>query len=340
MIKKGYEMYNLFLVQTPFQLFNTIEAKNRFHAKEKNILLIIYKGNQKNYDQMKMILDYDNEWFNVIEIDFFSKIQKFFYPILIKSIIDKLNTYKINNIYVALYRNIAAHIVNSVEHNNTIIYDDGNNIFKTINFINKSQKKSFPFLRKMISIVSRRKTEVNFLYDCKIFTLFDISSFKALKNEIIENDFSYFKSKIENLKKEENVFFIGSRMIDNGISKDVFEASLEKVVKFYRVKNKKVIYVPHRYEDIKYLDSLSQKLKFILTPFSSIIEFEFIMKGIDPSEVSTFRSTAVDTLHIIYNPEVRIFKIGLDKIEKSKREEFTLVYRNFENKKYEIESII
>ena len=259
---------------------------------------------------------------------------------MIKGIIGKLNTYRINNIYVALYRNIAAHIINSVEHKNTIIYDDGNNIFKTIDFINKSQKKSFPFFRKMISIISRRKTEVNFLYDCKIFTLFDISSFKALKNEIIQNDFSYFKSKIKNLKKEEDIFFIGSRMIDNGISRDIFESSLEKVVEFYREMNKSVLYVPHRYEDIEYLDQLSKKLKFILTPFSSIIEFEFIMKGIDPSEVATFRSTAVDTLKIIYDTKVRVFKIGLDKIEKTKQNEFTLVYRNFENKKYEIENII
>ena len=333
-------MYNLFLVQTPFQLFNAIEAKNRFHHNEKNILIIIHKGNKKNYDQMKMILDYDKEWFDVIEIDFFSRVQKLFYPILIKDIIGKLNMYRINNIYVALYRNIAAHIINSVEHKNTIIYDDGNNIFKTIDFINKRQKKSFTFFRKMISIISRRKTEVTFLYSCKIFTLFDISSFKALKNEIMQNDFSYFKSKIKNLKKEKNVFFIGSRMIDNGISKDVFESSLEKVVAVYREMNKNVLYVPHRYEDLKYLDSLSEKLKFILTPFSSIIEFEFIMQGIDPSEVATFRSTAVDTLKIIYNPEVRVFKMDLDKIEKNKQEEFKLVYRNFENKKYEIENLV
>lgn len=332
-------MYNLFLVQTPFQLFNATEAKNRFHTNEKNILIIIHKGNQKNYDQINIILDYDKEWFDIIEIDFFSMAQKLFYPILIKNIIDKLNTYKINNIYVALYRNIAAHIIHSVEHKHTIIYDDGNNIFKTINFINKSQKKSFPFFRKMISIVSRRKTEVNFLYDCKIFTLFDISSFKALKNEIIENDFSYFKSKIKSLTKEEDVFFIGSRMIDNGISKDIFEVSLEKVVRFYKEINKNVIYVPHRYENIEYLDRLSKELKFVLTPFSSIIEFEFIMKGIDPSEVATFRSTAVDTLSIIYGSEIRVFQIDLDKIEYLKREEFSLVYQNFENKKYNIENI-
>ncbi|MBD3808716.1 MAG: hypothetical protein IE880_08395, partial [Epsilonproteobacteria bacterium] len=50
-------MYNLFLVQTPFQLFNAVEAKNRFHLNQKNILIIIHKGNQKNLDQIKKILE-------------------------------------------------------------------------------------------------------------------------------------------------------------------------------------------------------------------------------------------------------------------------------------------
>jgi hypothetical protein len=63
------------------------------------------------------------------------------------------------------------------------------------------------------------------------------------------------------------------------------------------------------------------------------------MKGIDPSEVATFRSTAVDTLQIIYNPEIRIFKIGLERIAKNKEEEFSLVYKNFSNKGYEMEEV-
>lgn len=333
-------MYNLFLVQTPFQLFNAIEAKNRFHHDEKNILIIIDKGKQKNLEQINKILDYDNEWFKIVQIEFVTKLQRLLYPLFIRSIIDKLNSLKINNIYVALYRNIAAHIINSVKYEKSIIYDDGNNIFKTISFLNNNKKKSFHFFRKMISTLVFRKTDIDFIYKSTIFTLFDISLFENIRNEVVQNDFSYFKTKIKNLQKEEDVFFIGSRMIDNGISKDIFESSLKNVVEYYRTVNINVIYVPHRYEDIEYLGSLSKELKFILTPFSSIIEFEFIMKGIDPSKVSTFRSTAVDTLKIIYNTDVRIFKIGLDKIEKTKQEEFKLVYRNFENKKYDLESIV
>jgi hypothetical protein len=269
-----------------------------------------------------------------------TRVQKLFYPVLIKSIIKKLNSLQINTIYVALYRNIAAHIINSVKHENTVIYDDGNNIFKTIDFLDKNKKKSFQFFRKIISVLFLRKTGIDFIYESTLFTLFDISLFKNIKNKIIQNDFSYFKTRIQNLKKEEDVFFIGSRMIDNGISREVFEASLEKVVKFYKKRNKNVKYVPHRYENLEYLDGLSHKLNFLLTPFSSIIEFEFIMKGIDPSEVATFRSTAVDTLKIIYNTKVMIFKIEFNQIDKNKQDEFKLVYKNFENKKYEIESII
>jgi hypothetical protein len=91
---------------------------------------------------------------------------------------------------------------------------------------------------------------------------------------------------------------------------------------------------------LEYLEKLAKKFNFTLMPFSSIIEFEFIMKGIDPSEVATFRSTAVDTLKIIYDADVRIFKMDLENLDKNKWDEFNLVYQNFENKNYEIESII
>ena len=333
-------MHNLFLVQTPFQLFNVIEVKNRFHTNEENILIIIYKGQERNLEQINKILEYDDKWLEVIYIDFITKRQRLFYPFIIKDIVNKLNSLKIENIYVALYRNISAHLINTVKHNNCIIYDDGNNIFKTISFLNNNNRKQFYFLRKIINSFFFWKTDIDFIYNSTIFTLFDISSFKNIRNRVIPNNFSYFKSKISSLKKETDVFFIGSRMINNGIEKKIFELSLKEVIKFYRCIDKNVLYVPHRYEDLEYLTTLSKELKFKLTPFSSIIEFEFIMKKIDPSEISTFRSTAVDTLKIIYNPKVRIFKIGLDKIKKTKQGEFNLVYKNFENKKYEIESIL
>jgi len=332
-------MYNLFVVQTPFQLFNAVEAKNRFHLNQKNILIIIHKGNYKNLDQIMKILDYDSGWTEVIKIDFFTKIQKLFYPINAKSILNRLNTLKIDTIYVALYRNLAAHIVNSIKHNKTVLFDDGNSILKTINFLNQKKEKKYFFLRKVFAILLLRKSDIYFIYNIKIFTLFDLSSFKNITNEIIKNDFSYFKTKIKNLTKEEDVFLIGSRMIKNGISKETFESSLIYVVNYYRAINKRVYYVPHRYEDNEYLKILSEKYLFILSPFSSIVEFEFISKGIDPTEVATFRSTAVDTLNLIYNTNVKVFKIALDKIENDKKSEFELVYKNFENRRYATEDI-
>lgn len=332
-------MYNLFLVQTPFQLFNAVEAKNRFHLNQKNILIIIHKGNQKNLDQIKKILDYDNEWMDVIQIDFFTKIQKLFYPIIVKSLLNRLNTLNINMIYVALYRNLAAHIVNSVKHHQIVLFDDGNSILKTIYFLNQKKEKQYSLLRKIFSILFFRKINIDFIYSSRIFTLFDLSFFKNITNEIIKNDFSYFKTQIKTLTKEENVFFVGSRMIGNGISKETFESSLMHVVDFYRAINKQIYYIPHRYEDTEYLKILSKKYGFILSIFSSIIEFEFISKGINPVEVATFRSTAVDTLKLIYDTDIRVFKIISDKIENNKQNEFELVYKNFEYKQYKIESI-
>ena len=123
---------------------------------------------------MKMILDYNDKWYKVIEIKFISRVKKIFYPFLIKKLIKELNSYGMTNIYVALYRNIAAHIINSVHHKNTILFDDGNNMFKTIEFLDQNKKKSFYFFRKIISRLLFQKTDIDFIYKSTIFTIFDI----------------------------------------------------------------------------------------------------------------------------------------------------------------------
>jgi len=333
-------MYNLFLIQTPFQLFNATEAAHRFHEEEKNILIFIDKGNQKNRQQIEKILEYDNSWHEVVVVPFSSKIQRLVYPFTLTKHIKIWNSNKINNIYVALYRNISAHIVNSVKHKHTIVYDDGNSIFKTIHFLNEKKQKTFKVMRALSDVITLRKTDIDFLYKSILFTLFDISSYKNIDNKIIQNDFSYFKSKIKTLKEENDIFFIGSKMIDNGMTKDIFEASVQNMVQFYKLQGIKVKYVPHRYEDIAYLESLSNKYGFKVTPFSSIIEFEFITQGVKPSEVATFRSTAVDTLNIIYGTKVTIFTLKKEEIAEDKQEEFDLVYQNFRKKQYIMREIV
>lgn len=135
-------MTNIFLVQTPFQVFNAIEAKQRFHKDEYNILIIIDKGNTKNKYQIDFILEKNYNWDKVITIPFYTRTHKLFYPLIYKKDKSAKKIKNINNIYVALYRNISAHIINSLNYKNITLFDDGNNIFKTIKFLNEKRQKN------------------------------------------------------------------------------------------------------------------------------------------------------------------------------------------------------
>ena len=68
---------NLFIVFTPFQLFNVLEAKNRFHKNDNNILLFIDKGNPKNKAQVDYILS-QNSFDQYHTIDYISSSDKLF----------------------------------------------------------------------------------------------------------------------------------------------------------------------------------------------------------------------------------------------------------------------
>jgi hypothetical protein len=330
---------NIFIVRTPFQLFNAIEGKNRFHADENNLLLIIDNGNRSNMEQINSVLECDDCWGKTITLELNTRKQKMLYQFLYSWLIDELAKTTINNIYIAQYRNLTAHIINNVKSKSITLFDDGNNIFRTIDFMDKSKSKRYKFARKAIDLMWRRKTSTDFIYDAKIFTLFDLVGYKNIKNEVIHNCYKYFKSQIGRLSRSEDVYFIGSKVIGNGFSKDTFEKLLKGVILHYRENGKGLVYVPHRYEDVAYLEELSNEMNFSVSKFTTIIEYEFIKRNVLPCNISTFRSTAVDTLHLIFGSEVEVFRCPLKEVNMNKRAEFELVYQNFMNKNYQMVSV-
>lgn len=327
---------NIFIIRTPFQLFNVIEAKNRFHKNEKNFLIIIDNKHPKNMGQIQELLLFDKKWFKIINIPFNLKYQKLFYNFLYSGLIATLKSYNVSNLYLAQYRNISAHIANSISAKKITLFDDGNNMLKTLNFLNNKEEKKYKYFRLVSNYLTGKKHSIDFINHAAIFTLFDTSKYNNLTNQIIFNNYSYFKSHLSLLKNTNCLYFIGSKVIDNGISKEIFEIYLNKILKYCHQNNYNLTYIPHRYEDINYLSLLSKQLNFNLTPFSNIIEFEFFRLGNLPKTVATFRSTGVDTLNSIYNSNVIVFKFSSDQISKSKLNELSLVYDSFIKKSYQI----
>ena len=123
---------NIFFTRTPFQLFNAIEAKNRFHSKDYNILVYLYdKNNKIDKIQFENLIT-KTDWNQIINYALTSISRIFFYKLY--HYFDKKY---IDTIYTGSYMPLINFYINRLKPNNITNIDDGQNTFLVIKNIIK-----------------------------------------------------------------------------------------------------------------------------------------------------------------------------------------------------------
>jgi hypothetical protein len=314
------------LIRTPFQLFNCIEAIKEFNSYGSNILICIYKNDvDKNFfEEILKELLWENVYF--FKLNSFNRV---FYPFLLTNILRKYKN--VEFCFFGLITSYIVHSINQIKAKNNILIDDGNETFLIANNI-KNNTYENKFRNNYLNKILGKKNSLDFISKLKIFTFFNLNSY-ALNNEVIKNDYKNFKKLIDNLPENNEIFFIGSNLINNYIKKEYFEEILKNTIRYFN--NYKIIYVPHRYEDMNYLSELSEKYTFELKKFSTILELAIFQYKKKPSGLITIRSTALETLGYLY--DIKFLKvIELDKTELLKKNqiiEYTNLYKNYIEKK-------
>lgn len=314
------------LIRTPFQLFNCIEAIKRFNINGSNILICIYKNEvDKNlFQEILKELSWEKVYF--IKLNFFTRI---FYSFILTNLLRKYKN--VEYCFFGLITSYIIHSVNQIKSKNNILIDDGNETFLIANNIKNSTYKN-KFKNTIVNNILGRKFNLNFIEKLKIFTFFDLDSY-LLNNKIIKNDYRDFKKSIDNLLENKEIFFIGSNLINSYIKKVYFEDILKNTIEYF--KEYKIIYVPHRYEDIDYLRELSIKYGFELKKFLTILELAISQHQKKPLGLITIRSTALETLGYLYDIKF-LNVIELDKTQLQKENqilEYTNLYKNYIEKK-------
>ena len=314
------------LVRIPFQLFNCIEAIKRFNINGSNILVCIYKNEvDKNlFEEILKELSWEKVFF--FKLNSFNKI---FYSFILTNILRKYKD--VQFCFFGLITSYVIHSVNQIKAKNNILIDDGNETFLIANNIRNTTYKN-KFKNNILNKILKRKFNLNFLDKLSIFTFFNLDSY-LLNNKIITNDYRNFKKLINNLPEDNEIFFIGSNLINNYIKKEYFEELLKDTIEYF--KDYKIIYIPHRYEDINYLKELTLKYDFELKKFSTILELAIFQYQKKPLGLITIRSTALETLGYLY--DIKSLKvIELDKRQLQKESqivEYTNLYENYVEKK-------
>ncbi|HFU75314.1 MAG TPA: hypothetical protein ENK91_09050 [Bacteroidetes bacterium] len=320
--------YNLFIVSSPLQVMNAIEAVEHFKT-QNNILLILSTENTNQLTQMNQLLTFI-DWFRVEYISplTYKGINRFFFPRLISHQLKDIKNYKIDKLFVGDYRSEHLnHIVNYFQHKDVYLLDDGLNQLSYHKYI----------LTPSYKLRIRRFIYKAFFYKLSkvkytMFTMFTI------KNEkVINNNHSFFKKYINTKIIEDKVYFIGQPLVDLKImSEENFKKELLKVILFYS--KKRFIYILHRKEDGERIKKISNEFNFEYKKFNNVIEIEMLNSKKIPSDFATFFSTAIITLpSFIKDAKYITFKSQyfnnnvVDTIED--------IYKEFEERNLKVESL-
>lgn len=311
---------NLYVVSSPLQLLNAIEAQKSQQAHSNNYLIILYKLDIE-YNQMKAMIG--DEW-NKIYYFKQSKVFKIFYAfILFKLILVFRNN--INFLYLGYPVNVRAHIANSINAEKIFLLDDGSATlifaknFKNYNYIKNNSGNWYDFFLA-------KKTSLNYVENVTFFTVY--GNIDWPKNQIVINNYSHHRKKLKSNKKNLDVLFIGSPIGRELVSIDNEIVLINSMINRY--KGKKIIYALHRFENLKYLEDKYSCLGVEFIQFDRAIEVALFHNNIYPEFIVSFCSSALVNLSHLMDAKFEVLLIPSRMMEINQSKKMDILYQNYQ----------
>ncbi len=299
----GIDLNNLFIVGTPLQLLNAIEAAEHFKL-ENNILVIVHRSLEANRVQIDAIRSL-YEWKEIIDIEYSKNSSMLKYVNLVKNL--KQYTYKY--IFIPKLEVVPKIVIPNVIKEKVFLLDDGImtvSIYENSIKAGKLNKYNFKEIRFLLfGLKIKIKDKIN------LFTYFDLEPVNGI--EIVKNELKFLKKTyLEGADIDaSNIYFLGhpsSKYIDD-------EKYIESLYKLISNSNKKIIYIPHRGESeaMKNILHSINNSQFSIVDINMPVELYFLENKIYPSQVIAYYSTALVTLSIIYKDcKISFIPISLD----------------------------
>lgn len=318
---------NVFVVNTPLQLINAIEAKKYFDLKDdESLLIVVYLKNRK--EQLVKVVG-SHSWAEVKWIESEEDVfqQKKNLLLKIKEWIKECirfkkevncisNKYKkINRMFLGNYlMESQLHIANKFDPNFYYLLDDGNAVL-TVQALRRDEV-SFINIRK--GFFSRCKSLLKkyvFYFDFKkiesvtYFTTYEVAC--SGRDRSILNEFNYFKKSQSNKVFEDRVVFIGAPLVELGIIKYCdFVSQMERVFDYFE--GKEITYVKHPSENSSQVEDFLCKKEINTIENNLPLEIAFIEESTLPSIVSSYYSSALLNLNRIFSDKITFFSFKIN----------------------------
>lgn len=302
-------MKNLFVVRSPLQIINAIEAVNYFKLTN-STLILIHNRSLVNTEQMKRLIDIVS-WEKIIHIEESYKSKFFKYLGVIKYL--KKQPYK----YVFLGELGISYkiIIANIKKEKVFLLDDGT---ATVDYYNKFirqdkyNKYNFREIRFLFfGLKIKIRDKIN------LFTYFNLEPVN--ENQVIRNELAYLRMNyLDKAKKDSDVIYFIGQTSEVFMNIDMYIKDIENlIIKF----NRKIVYIPHRSESKEQENAvLSIKSNlFTIKKLELPLELYFLYNNIYPLHIISYFSTALVTLSILFKEcKAEYIKVSKNSINKKR----------------------
>lgn len=316
---------NLFIIGTPFQLINALEAKQRFPSAI-NILVLTINHSGGINQQISSILNQEN-WGEeyIYKINTYQRGANSQYIKTLKLIKSK---FEIVNLFIGHFRifnqQIAFYYLNPDKF---FLLDDGVATTTTQTLYLSKSKMDYdapplPLIKKYIKFLIRGIV-CKFPYDLykytNLFTSYRFLKPHSQKQEVLYHSFEYFLSiyKSSTTPTISNaIYFIGQPCGQFCRGEKEYISLFENIKTFYTKNNYHIIYIAHKLDSKEFLDKLS-KSQWEIQNLDQIIEIYLLTQKIKPIKIVSFISSALFNLATLF-PDTEIESIDIRPLIKEK----------------------
>ncbi len=287
---------NIFIVRSPLQVINAIEAKEHFKL-DNTLLVLMFNPNDINTKQMKEAAQL-SQWDETLIYEKSSEKSSLLSQI---KLIKRLAKEQYDFLFSGDFGTINQILIANLRAEHIYLIDDGTRTITVHDMLSKKKKLSFSkrvkLLRyRLFGLKESIKQTINF------FTCYGI---KPIGDEsIVQNEYRFVQTKyLSNAVHDSKIYLLGQNLTEVKCMDDATYISyIKKIIAYYK---EEIIYIPHRSEiisdDLKSLFNENFKLQENQGP----IELVLLMQKVYPSRIVSFISSALFTLNKIY-PETKI----------------------------------